>query len=560
MPPIAPWLSRALPGLLLVGALLSGGISAGERGVLLGLVVATCLALRAPRPSAAGAGRLDLLLILAVTGAYIATTLALATRDLPLGTDWYSYLKNAVAMADGEWAAWNRWRGPLHAWACLALEPVAGDLVAASQLLALGACASTIPLTWALGRLLLGRWPALWGALLLAAWPDLALFGRTSTPYPLLAALSLAGLTLAVGAVRLGRGWLGAPAGMVLGLAALTDARGTAMAVAVVFAAPLVPSPFRASPRPPRAPWVTAALVAGLALGTARAGLAMVPVELTPLAEQVALQRDLNANEGPEASGVCRPSGRKFPTADELFGPCARTTLGTNLGRGQEALPVSLAFLAALGALGLYAAGVRRAAVLALPVLPALPSLLLVGFQHRYALPLLPLGALAAGAALDRLSRAGGHTWAARLAATVVGAALMLAWTRSPATLLARARGDLPPRPGAAPAATLGDVRGFSAFSALIREGHAESDHVYDCAMGGMPMRLHPTPVVELPRGRGGTPGTRCLALLAQGPAEPGTTWLVIPVHPDDPIAPAWTVVGSTPRGGGALSLLRGAR
>ena len=42
-----------------------------------------------------------------------------------------------------------------------------------SRAIALGSTAACLPLTWWLGRRVLGPWPARWGVILLGGWPDL---------------------------------------------------------------------------------------------------------------------------------------------------------------------------------------------------------------------------------------------------------------------------------------------------------------------------------------------------------------------------------------------------
>lgn len=533
------WRRPAVAGLLAI-ALLPGPLQPGEIPVLLALVAAATL-----RPAGEPVDpppRLEGLVVIGLTLAFLARAAALPVRDQPIGTDWLPYLNNAIAIAEGDWPSYHRWRGPLHAWLSLKLIPVGGGLVEASQLLALVAQTACLPLTWCLGRLTLGRWPALFGTILLASWPDPLVFARMSTPYPLLAVLFLLGATLTAASLTAsslkGRLLWAVPAGVALGLAVATDVRGGTLAAGVVAAAILAAILERT-----RRGLVVALLVGGLSAGVGEAIVTRLPVQLMSLRDQIALQRDLNAREG---RGRCGAQGRLLPTPADLVGPCGRTTLAGNLHRAQATLPVSVAFLALLVALGLAAAPRGPTypprwgrALLLLPVLPALPSLALVGVQHRYVLPLMPLATLLAGAALARLTRP-----------AIAGAlcvAMLVAWGAWPGTLLARAlgRGNAP----IAPMEAIEDDRGYAMIHRILRTRRSDGDRVVDCAHGSLPTRLYPVPVEEWRSGPRAKVAQRCLSLLAEGASRP--TWLVVPHESTDAVSDSWNLVYSFDRGGG---------
>lgn len=558
-----PRLAAPLLALLLALGLLAGGLRPAEWAQLVALLALAGLwswSARAPGaptpagPSPRATRALDALLVGGATLAFAAGAASLPTRDTPLGTDWFAYLRNVVVLDGGDWDAWQTWRAPGHAVAVWLLVEPAGGLIEASQLVSLLALSATIPLTFALGRLLLGPWPARLGALLVAGWPEARLFARASTPYPLLAVLFLAGLTATVAALRAGpddrrpKVWVPL-AGLSLGLATVTDVRGAGL-TAVVVVACLVAAPWMGA----RAAAVGLG-VGGLAWGVHALAYAAFPVELVPLTEQIALQRDLNATEG---ARTCAVGAGAIPTLAELLGPCARETLAGNVGRAQDALPVSLGFLVPLVLAGLVPrAGQPRwaTAPLLLPLLGALPTLLLVGFQHRYALPLAPLVALLAANTLTGLAPAGRGRAAGLALAVVVAAVLWGAWERWPGTPLARAWSGTSTT-GVAPSVILGQDRGLTRVRALLREGLGADDRVVDCAHAGLRMRLFPRPVDEW--SAGGRASPRCAGLLREGPgAADRPTWLVVAWLPPTEPGPGWEVVYAWQRGPETAALLR---
>ncbi len=263
--------------------------------------------------------------------------------DQPAGLDVWPALGNAEALWTGHWESWHDWRWPLHA-----LLVGGGPLVPTAHMVSLlSVCGLIVAAFWR-ARQLAGATAGLWAALLVLASPDLVVFARMTTPYPLLACLVMASLVrgplqplalLALAAVD--------PRGVVLGSAALTGL--------------LVERQWRS-------------------LGLGAAGLAMgcllvvlLPVDLVPLWEQMDLQR------------------RAQPD-----------TLWNNLARCQRYLPWLLlpAGLAAVAGLQ------RRTLDLLALLLVGTSGALAVALSHRYLLPMLgPLAVLAA-VGLSRLPRA----------------------------------------------------------------------------------------------------------------------------------------------------------
>ena len=525
------WFRVALPALVLVAALGAGGYRSTEWALVGVLVAATALA----RPGVSPwepSSRTATGIVVLLTGQFVVRVLLLPTADQPLGTDWFAYLRNAVALADGDWDAWHRWRGPLHAALCVVLTPIAGGLVEASQLLSLVCLTATIPMTAALVGRLTSRSVGFTAAALLALWPDLTLFARYSTPYALLTAVLLASAWCAARAREDGR-WA-AGTGVFLAATVLTDARGPVLAATVVAGMFLLRLPLR-----------RVALATGVAVGVAGTVYTVFPVDLVPLAEQVGLQRDLNASTQLE---VCAVERGAFPTPAELVGPCARATLSDNLARAQRVIPVSLAFVAGLALLGIG----RPTWFLVVPILPALPSLLLVRVMHRYGVPLAPFGVGLAAVALDRVVAPVPRGRRLLLGGLVVAA--MLPWTEFPGTLSARAWGERPPG-GSAFGVVLNEDRGLVHVRRLLREADDEAI-VVDCARAGMRLRLYPRAVEERGTGRADRQPRRCRTLLANG--SPTPMWLLMVVGADAPIAPSWTVAYRWTRGDGDVVLLQG--
>lgn len=515
----------------LVAALAAGPVTPGT-ALLGGSLVALAVAgLAAPRPGPAPPAWVDPALVAALTLGFAAAALRLDVDAQPIGTDWQAYLRNAVAAGTGDWSRYQDWRGPLHAWASLAVLPLTRDLVAATQLLALVCTTSLVPLAWGLGRAHGGRLAGLLAAGLVAGAPDLLVYARTSTPYPLLAAL-LAGGACAVTA----GGRAGALAGgVLLGLAAVTDLRGGPLGAAVLGGAALLPGGWRRA--------VAAAAVAA----TVAAGLyAALPVRLTPLSEQVALQRSLHAAEGETA---CLPGPQLLPGPADLAGPCARRTLAGNLARAAAASPVPPAWFGALAvagaALGPGPLGAR--ALLLLPLLVTLPGAALIGMQHRYLLPLAAFGAALGGRALAALVPEGSGRRAPAALAAVVVVAVGAAQHAGSATLLARATGRGRPV-AAAPAVVLGAPKPLTDVHRRLVAEARPGETIVDCTQAGLRLRLHPRDVEETR-----APG-RCRALLARAPAR---TWLL--VESADAPGEGWTVAGAWPRGPATLYLLHAA-
>lgn len=485
------------------------------------------------------ASRLERATVAAVILGWLGGVLTLPAWDQPLGTDWMVYLKNAVAMAAGDWEAWHRWRAPGHAVASLALVPVAGGLVEASQLLAALAGAVILGMGWSLGRQAGGRLGGAGALAVLAAWPDLWVFGRTSTPYPLLAALYAVGLRGLAGATRGGA----LLAGLALAGAALTDLRGGPLLAAAVVGGLLTAALDRDAGRGLR----------GLAVGLGSAALAglgwsLFPVDLIPLAEQLGLQRDLHAREG--LRGLCMPTGGRLPGLAEALDACARATLVGNLARTQAVAPVPVAFAAGLLLLG---AGARRGAPeLVLPLLSVAPAFLWIGMEHRYLLPLAVPAAALCGAAVG---------WVGRRAGTGVAVALVgllvVGLVRDGGSLWARAHG-LERGRRVATAAILGAETAMVRARRVIRAEAGPADRVVDCAQAALSARLYPRPVEDGGGGGGERASPRCRRLLGSAPPPGEVTWVLAPVGPDTPVGPGWEERLSVARGPGRLLLVRG--
>lgn len=527
---LSAWVRVALPALLLLVALGAGGYRDSELPLVLVLAVAAALA-RPDTPAWTPSPRVVVALTVALTLQFVVRVVLLPNADQPLGTDWFAYLKNAVALAEGDWDAWHRWRGPLHAALCVVLTPVAGGLLEASQLLSLLSIAACIPMTaWLAGRLTSPS-VGLTAAALLALWPDLLLFARYSTPYALLTAVLLAAAAAAVKTTEDARwGWV---TGVFLAATTLTDARGPVLAGMVLVGLLLRRTPLRSG------------AVAGLTwVAISGAVFTVFPVDLVPLADQIGLQRDLNASAQLE---VCAVEGGTFPSPAELAGPCARATFADNLARAQRVIPVSLAVVAGLALLGIG----RRSWFLLLPLVPAIPSLLLVRVMHRYGVPLAPFAVGLAAAALDRVvAPVPRGRW---LLIGALVAAAMVPWTTYSGTLLARAWGERP-QGGAAYGVVLTEDRGLVHVRRLLREAGGDTP-VVDCARAGLRMRLYPREVEELGSGRADRQPARCRRLLTKG--SPTPTWLLTVITPDAVPAPSWTVVYRWTRADGEVLLLR---
>ena len=503
------------------------------------------------------ASRFDLLELIGVFAAFfwvMGCAWQLPVRDVPLGIDWQRYLGNALAIAQDDWAAYQLWRGPLHPFVCLLLTPLAGHLLEASQLASALGVGALVLASAALGRRMLGPMGGFWTALLLAGWPDLALLGRMSTPYPMLAGLVAAGiyaLDLAflarvrpptrVGA-RLSPRWMAAgAAGVLFGLAGATDARGLVLAAGASVGVMLV----GASP-----PWGAGgdAGPTGVARAAAKHVLALLgvlalawltrelivgrlPVQLLTLGEQVALQRDLHAREA--GIRACVDKRAAAVVVSDLWSACGRETAWRNLGRLAGAMPFPWWVGAALGALGLR----RRLLPAFCLCLTLLPAAFVVGMEHRYILPLsgalsilLVSGAFRLADGAFRLADgvvplAGGR---ARLcAAGVLTLALALGWRMRAATLLDRATGVRRQPSGHAQAVRIDALPPIAMARRVLREravpGPSGALRVVDCAGLSLDERLYPQPVEEA--AFNGRSSARCKRLLS-GPASPNV-WVL---------------------------------
>ncbi len=479
--------------------------------------------------------------VVLITGAFALSAAHLTAWDRPVGDGWSRYLGNAIAIRDHAWSGYLRWRGPVHAWLCLMVMPLAGSLVRASQVVSFVAATATLPITWALGRRLGGRATGLLALGVLAAWPDLPLFARFSSPYSLDAFLLVLATLLALDAgsfVRRNRIGSAIAAGVVLGIGVGTDLRFLPLTAAVATGAALAP---RASSK--RA----AVLIPLLALPLGYALVSSVPVSLYSLGEQVALQRDAAAATVSE----CARRGPQPPLLADAFGACGRALVALNLANATAAVCIPLTLLALLLMVGAWAAGREerwRAALLVLPVLTLVPSLAIIVVQHRYLVPVAPLVAVlvAAGlargaAALDARmpSIAPGFT----LGAGLLVAGLGLAWGASPTTLRARFVAHL----------RSGDrvVDAADAITAAWRPG----DRVVDCANGNLRERLYPIPVEER-RARDDAARAQCNGVLGTPPTAP--TWVLVR---ESSVPAGWNAVplgGPGPDNAAGIVLLRG--
>lgn len=498
------------------------------------------------------------------TAAFLLASWALPVRDQPLGTDWFVYLKNAVALAHGPLSDYDRWRPPMHAWACLAASRPLGGLLEGSQAVSALSLAALLPLTWWLGRAVVGGVPAVLAVLLLAGSPDLLLFTRSSTPYPLFTFLLALGFAALLAAWEREAVRWGGAAGVLLGLALATDVRGSAYVLTVIGAVACA-GVNRLGWRDRRTRVIVTAALATAATHIL-VGL-LTPVSILPLSEQVILQRNLHHAAFP---GLCGDPISTVPTPAEWVSACGRATLRMNWERVAAAVPISLSVIVALGVVGWGTAGrrgERRSWVLALPILALLPSVPLVGLQHRHVLALAPFAALSLAAGAWSVVRwTGIHVFRQRMSAhATVAVAIVLAlafaalWHRLPGTPLHRARTGIMTA-GHASSANLADSTGMIDVRRLLRTDGRAADRVVDCARGGLRMRLYPSIVEEGGVGPGGRASLACRRMLAIHSLldHPNShTWLLTEVRPGDVVAGDWSVISTMPRGTGTLTLFR---
>ena len=446
---------------------------------------------------------------------------ALPLRDQPIGTDWQRYIGNAVAISERQWGDYQAWRGPLHAFVSLAVMPAAGHLLEASQWVSMGAIAVVIAATAALARRMIGPGAGLCAAALLAGWPDLVIQARMSTPYPLFAALTIAGMYALD--VCAGRRWMPAMfAALLFGVAAATDARGGGLAAAAVIGTMIAAS--RHSRDPDATPltegrWaratplaIGAAVLAGAWLVRAII-VGRVPVQLLSLLEQVALQRDLHAREGGIAA--CIEHRGVLPGIAELFGPCGQATALSNLARLSAIAPVPWWIVAAVLALGVT----RRNAMVVAACLTVLPAAFIVGIEHRYLLPL--AGPVAIGL-VSGARRIGGKRAAVGWAAVGLAIAGISVGWRFHDSLYARMSAPILSGmdPRRAPAVRIVSLPPTSEARGWLREHASADSNIIDCAGLDLDLRLYPWQVNEI--AKNGRPSSRCADLLA-APATPNT-------------------------------------
>lgn len=498
---------------------------------------------------------------LATLGFLVAST-SLPARDQPLGTDWYAYAQNALALSEGPLSAYDHWRGPVHAWACLALARPFGSLVAASQAVSAVSLTAALPLTWWLGRAVVGRTSAALATLLLACNADFLLFSRTSTPYPLFTMLLLASFAASWLAWEKQSARWAALAGGLIGVAAGTDARCFAYALPVLAISGVVTSPNSES----RAQRLTRLSILGIAIALTWAMVRTIcPVELVSLPDQFILQRNLNHAGFP---GICGGPEPDFPGLDEWFSRCGRDTFRLNLARADAAVPIPWAYMFALSVVGLFTRADdqrARAWLLAIPLLPLFFSLPIVGVEHRHVLPVAPYGALllAAGGTgvVDRLARRAkrGDSRVTFVLCTVLVGWFARAWYRHPGSPSFRARSGLATQ-GHAPAQRLGDTGGIIGITRMLRDDADPQDRIVDCARAGLNLRLYPTRVEENGVGPGGRASSACRRMLAAPSVLTHTTkhtWLLTEVRADDAVATDWMPLTSYGAGEGRVTLYR---
>lgn len=544
----------------LIAGLLNGGLRPAEMVLLPLLALGLAAALWAwKRPDTGGLEPppvwLEATVVGGVVAAFVVSVWMLPSADQPMGDGWMRYLRNAVVLQEHEWARWQQWRAPLHAWICLRLAGPTGGLVEANQWVSATSIALVLPLSWWLGRVTVGRWAALVGLGLLAGWADLRVLALQTIPYPLFTLFLLAAVVCTAQALRRHWAW-GLGAGLFMGLAWGTDLRGSALTAALCGLSGLAAAL-------PAVRWrglVVAGCIAVVAVPVSMAALGLVEVELFSLQEQVKLQRNLNAVS---MGAVCAVDVERMPELMDLFSACGAATLRGNVVRVGAASIVSLPFwLVLLGAgvmplqrrapstgsvdLGLWGLG-----LLLVPVVPFLPSLGLVPTQHRYVLCMVPFLIPLAGRGLvgcvDRLPRGLALGW---LAAVVV--ALSGSWQLSDRTLLARVQGR------AASDQPRSVVLGQETYALLRRDLRAQlepGDRVLDCAHAGMEMRLYPADVDEPPTG---SSARVCARWIAAPPAGEGRMWLLVPLAQTERIDPAWSLQQTVEVKGTSLGLYLG--
>ena len=262
--------------------------------------------------------------------------------DQPAGLDVWPAMGNARALWTGDWEAWHPWRWPLHS-----VLVGAGPLLPTAHAVSIASIAGAGLFAGWRARQLAGPVAGLMATLVVLASPDMTVFARLCTAYPLLALLLTASLV---------RGRLQPVALLLLGL---VDARGAVLGLAALAGLGL------------ERQWRGLALGAlGLGLGSALPWL--MPVDLVPLWTQA----DLQHHSHPE-------------------------TLWDNLRRGLPYVPLACIPLGVA-----LLAGLRRSSLAALgTMLLGGVGLFSVAQGHRYLLPLLPGAAVLIAVGLSRLPR-----------------------------------------------------------------------------------------------------------------------------------------------------------
>lgn len=487
-----------------------------------------------PSPAPArdpGPGWLDLAVVAGVVVLFAASVAMAGLGDVPMGDGWMRYLRNVQVLDTGQWDQWQRWRAPGHAWALHALMSVAGGLVQGAHLLTLVSTALLLLATWGLGWKVFGRWPALFALLFLAGWPDLRVMALQTTPY---AAVSLL-LATGAGLCLLGlerRPWLGLGAGLVLGLAWGTDLRASGLSVLLAGAC-LMASAWREVRW--RGPLVALGLLL-VAVPLSQALLRSVPVQILPLSQQIALQRDLNAQN---VGADCFQAHGRMPALSDLLLDCTRRTALGNWNKLRDWLPVPAwlaALLAVLGAFSLPRSRSWRLLPHLALLVPAVGTFAMVPFYHRYCMLIAAPAATLGGAGLWWILRRLGPR-AGPLSGCLLLLGLAVAWQGSPDTLLARVQGRQDVRRGALPAGLTANNE-VARLVRTVRQEVGPDAPLTDCTRLDLGLRLYPRPVRFDPPARGGLPD--CTAVFAAGDQE--EAWVVAPAMATGQ-ASGWRVV-----------------
>ena len=209
-------------------------------------------------------------------------------QSLPFGSDWFTYIENARAVALGAWQSYNGDKLIFYPWLVAQVAPlVGGDFSVACQRVSLMALTLSAPFLFITLRYHLGRAVAVGGGLLFAFSGMIQLQSQATTSYGLFAGqtLLLAGLGTLVVFTR--RWWTFVALGLTLGMMILTEVKTLTVATPLLLYVGL--SLLRRG-----IPWSTRVggplVVATLAWGISHFVL-QVPVDFTSLDEKLDRQR-----------------------------------------------------------------------------------------------------------------------------------------------------------------------------------------------------------------------------------------------------------------------------